>query len=80
MRVRPRQVLLRSQGGELQEVHIDGVRVYSFSVLGSVVLTALDNERIQLNLQDQRWSSDFRGVSQGQGLCETADEWQEAGR
>ena len=51
-------------------VRIDGVTVYSFSVTGTVILTAVDNERIQIDAAAQSWHSDFRGLAQSQGHCE----------
>jgi len=35
------------------------------------VMTAIDNERIQIDLVAQQWQSDFRGQATGQGRCET---------
>lgn len=48
---------------------LDGVLVYRFALNGPVVLTSLDNERIQLDLSQPAWRSDFRGLADGQGLC-----------
>lgn len=53
-------------------VRIDGVPVYGFSVDGTVILTALDNERIQIDVAAQSWQSDFRGQASSQGRCERA--------
>ena len=53
-------------------VRIDGVSVYGFSVEGTVILTALDNERIQIDVAAQAWQSDFRGQASSQGRCERA--------
>lgn len=53
-------------------VQIDGVPVYTFNVQGTVILTALDNERIQIDTAAQTWTSDFRGVASSQGRCERA--------
>lgn len=53
----------------LQSVHIDGVPVYTFTRDGAKIWTALDNERIHLHLATHLWSSDFRGLAQGEGLC-----------
>ena len=53
-------------------VRIDGVPVYTFNVSGTVILTALDNERIQIDTATQTWTSDFRGVASAQGRCERA--------
>jgi hypothetical protein len=53
-------------------VRIDGVSVYSFSIDGTVVLTSMDNERIQIDVAAQAWQSDFRGLASSQGRCERA--------
>ena len=54
----------------IRTVAIDGVPVYSFSLDGSSVLTAIDGERIQFDVTKQTWSSDLRGVVSSQGRCE----------
>ena len=54
----------------VREVAIDGQPVYSFAIQDTLILTALDNERIQVDLAAQRWSSDFRGFATAQGRCE----------
>lgn len=51
---------------------IDGVPVHSFWVEGTVILTALDNERIQIDVGAQTWRSDFRGQASSQGRCARA--------
>ena len=53
-------------------MQIDGVPVYTFNVQGTVILTALDNERIQIDTAAQTWTSDFRGLASAQGRCERA--------
>jgi hypothetical protein len=53
-------------------VVIDGVAVYAFSVRGTLILTSLDNERVQIDTDTQTWTSDFRGLAQSQGHCERA--------
>ena len=65
-----RTVELVGRGGQLSEVRIDGQRVYTFSVRGTVVLTSQDNERIQIDMAQRQWTSDFRGLASGQGRCE----------
>ena len=65
-----RQVTLGHSGKRLQAVSIDGVAVYSFGLQDKVVMTALDNERIQIDLARPGWVSDFRGVASGLGWCE----------
>lgn len=64
-----REVVLTHAGKRLRTVAIDGVAVYTFALNGPVVLTSLDNERIQLDLSQPAWRSDFRGLATGQGLC-----------
>jgi len=54
----------------VRSVHIDGVPVYTFAVRETVILTALDNERIQIDTASQTWTSDFRGLATAQGRCE----------
>jgi hypothetical protein len=36
---------------------------------GPVVMTAIDNERIQIHTQALLWTSDFRGMASSQGPC-----------
>lgn len=57
----------------VRAVRIDGQPVYSFSVRGTTILTALDNERIQIDTATRSWSSDFRGQASSQGRCERQD-------
>ena len=54
----------------IREVAIDGQTVYNFAIQATVILTALDNERIQIDVASQTWSSDFRGLATAQGRCE----------
>jgi hypothetical protein len=54
----------------IREVAIDGQTVYNFVIQATVILTALDNERIQIDVASQTWSSDFRGLAMAQGRCE----------
>ena len=55
----------------VREVRIDGLEPYGFSLLSHGVMTAVDNERIQIDLSTRQWQSDFRGHAFGQGRCET---------
>lgn len=64
-----RKVVLTHSGKRLRTVAIDGVAVYSFALSGPVVLTSLDNERIQLDVSQPAWTSDFRGLASGRGVC-----------
>ena len=54
----------------LRRVTVDGVVVHSFAVSGTVILTSQDNERIQLDVAQLGWTSDFRGLASGQGRCQ----------
>ena len=54
----------------VRSVLIDGVPVYTFTVQDTVILTAIDNERIQIDTAAQTWTSDFRGQATAQGRCE----------
>lgn len=70
-----RNVWVRTVGVDYDQkrvlsVAIDGVPVYSFNVRDTLILTSLDNERIQIDTAAQSWSSDFRGVATSQGRCE----------
>lgn len=56
----------------VRSVHIDGIPVYTFTVQGTLILTALDNERIQIDTATLTWTSDFRGLATAQGRCERA--------
>ena len=64
-----RQVDIRYKNSQPVSVHIDGLPVYAFSMAGPVVMTAIDNERIQIHTQALLWTSDFRGVASSQGTC-----------
>ncbi len=55
----------------VRRLRIDGVEPYGFSLLPGGVMTAIDNERIQIDLVARQWQSDFRGQATGQGRCET---------
>lgn len=55
----------------VRRLRIDGVEPYGFSLLPGGVMTAIDNERIQIDLVALQWQSDFRGQATGQGRCET---------
>jgi len=65
-----REVELVGRNGRLSEVRIDGLAVYTFAVRESVVLTSQDNERIQIDMVQRTWRSDFRGQANGEGRCE----------
>ncbi len=56
----------------VHSVRIDGVPVHAFAVRETVILTALDNERIQVDTATRTWTSDFRGLATAQGRCERA--------
>ena len=55
----------------IRRLRIDGLEPYGFSLVPNGVMTAVDNERIQIDLSTRQWQSDFRGHASGQGRCET---------
>lgn len=67
-----RMVEIAYDDQRVSAVRIDGVPAHSFSVEGTVIFTALDNERIQIDVVAQAWQSDFRGQATSQGRCERA--------
>jgi hypothetical protein len=67
-----RRVRIGFDQARVTSVAIDGVPVYSFTIDGTRIATALDNERIQIDTAAQTWQSDFRGLAQSQGRCERA--------
>ena len=66
-----REVELAWDGNTLTRVRIDGLTPHSFSVDADRIATAIDNERIQIDLRQAQWTSDFRGLASGQGRCDT---------
>ena len=66
-----REVQLVWEGDTLSSVRIDGLAPHSFSVDAQSMATAIDNERIQIDLRALLWTSDFRGLASGQGRCDT---------
>jgi hypothetical protein len=56
----------------IRNLRIDGLEPHGFSLTPQGVMTAVDNERIQIDLVARQWQSDFRGHATGQGRCETA--------
>lgn len=67
-----RRVAIEYDARRVKAVKIDGVPVYSFAIAGTVILTSLDNERVQIDTAAQTWTSDFRGLASAQGRCERA--------
>ena len=67
-----REVRIEWDQKAIRRLRIDGVEPYGFSLLPHGVMTAVDNERIQIDLSTRQWQSDFRGHATGQGRCETA--------
>ncbi|GEM_PF-5660779 len=65
-----RSVEIEHDARRVVALRVDGVPVYSFAVDGTVVRTALDNERITFDTASGQWQSDFRGLAQSQGRCE----------
>jgi len=66
-----RKVQMVWDGDTLSSVRIDGLTPHSFSVDTQTIATAIDNERIQIDLRLSQWTSDFRGLASGQGRCDT---------
>jgi len=66
-----REVQIEADKQTIRSLRIDGLKPYSFSVHPRGVSTAIDNERIQIDLTQAQWTSDFRGLASGQGRCET---------
>ncbi len=54
----------------VRAVAIDGIPVFSYNLVDSSVMTAIDGERIQFDATAQTWASDLRGVVSSQGRCE----------
>ncbi len=65
-----RTVRIAFDDRRVTSVAVDGLQAYAFAVRGNLILTALDNERIELDLENQTWTSDFRGLAKAQGRCE----------
>ena len=65
-----RTVTIAYDRQRVRSVAIDGVPVYTFAIYETVILTALDNERIQIDTASRTWTSDFRGQATAQGRCE----------
>lgn len=64
-----RAVDVEHDGHRMLALHIDGLKPYAFSMRGRQISTALDNERIRVDLAGGRWRSDFRGLASGEGSC-----------
>jgi hypothetical protein len=65
-----RTVTLRLVAGQVAELRIDGQAVHTFAAEGTLLLTAMDNERIAFDVATGQWDSDFRGRARGSGRCE----------
>ena len=65
-----REVQIEWDTRQVQALRIDGLAPYSFALLPEGVSTAIDNERIEIDLRTLTWRSDFRGQASGQGRCE----------
>ncbi len=68
-----RTLELTRQAQQVQSLKIDGVVPYAFVMDGARLITAIDNERIQIDLAHQLWQSDYRGHASGQGRCDTLE-------
>jgi hypothetical protein len=67
-----RSVVIEYNDQRVLNVRIDGLKVFSFAVEGTLIMTGLDNERIQIDTATQIWTSDFRGLANARGHCERA--------
>ncbi len=65
-----RSVEIEHDDRRIRTLRVDGVPVHSFAIEGTVIRTALDNERSVLDTTSGQWQSDFRGLAQAQGRCE----------
>lgn len=65
-----RSVEIVYDGRQLRAVWIDGAPAHRFAVSGTVIHTALDNERITFDTANLSWQSDLRGLVHAQGRCE----------
>jgi len=65
-----RTVAIEYDQRRIKAVSIDGVKVYTFNVRDTWILTSMDNERIQINTATLAWTSDFRGLATAQGRCD----------
>ena len=66
-----REVQIDWDAQAVRAVRIDGLTPHSFALTPEGIATAIDNERIQIDLRQALWTSDFRGLASGQGRCET---------
>ena len=64
-----RKVAVELDAVGVRSVEIDGVAVYTFNINGTVIMTAVDGERIQIDTEALTWSSDLRGLASGRGGC-----------
>jgi inner membrane protein len=65
----PRRVSVFWEGEVFKGLQIDGLRPHAVAAQGSALATAIDNERITLDLATMEWVSDFRGQATGRGRC-----------
>ena len=64
-----RTVAIDYDGDVVRSVLIDGVAVYTFTVNGSSLMTAVDGERIEFDVAALTWTSDLRGLVSSKGRC-----------
>ena len=65
-----REVQIDWEQKNIRALRIDGLTPFSYTLHPQGVSTAIDNERIQLDLIQAQWTSDFRGLASGRGRCE----------
>jgi hypothetical protein len=65
-----RQVEFELRADGVHALRIDGLAPHAFTVSETALITAVDNERIVIDLDARQWQSNFRGLAQGQGRCD----------
>jgi len=68
-----RTLALTLQDQQVQSLTIDGVVPHAFARNGALLITAIDNERIQIDVAQRQWQSDYRGHASGQGRCDVVE-------
>lgn len=68
-----RTLELTLQNQQVQALTIDGVQPHAFALNGARLVTAIDNERIEIDVAQRQWQSDFRGHASGQGRCDAVE-------
>jgi hypothetical protein len=69
-----RQVEIETDGQRVTALRIDDIAPHAFTLVELSLVTSVDNERIVIDLASRQWQSDFRGLAQGRGRCEAAQD------